>query len=76
MMRRAVRGLLVPSKLEEKRLREAGAGAAWEDAIDEWIDRKGMVTPWVPHALVRTAFPRPPIAIVTGDFTKSPPSQR
>jgi len=34
------------ARLEEKRLREAGAGKIWEDACnaaDEWIDREGMV---------------------------------
>ena len=38
--------MLVLSRLEEKRLREAGAGRVWEDAcdaVDEWIDREGMV---------------------------------
>ena len=42
-MRRAVRELLVLSLLEERRLREAGAGRAWEDAcdaVDGWIDRE------------------------------------
>ena len=42
-MRRAVRELLVVSVLEERRLREAGAGRAWEDAcdaVDGWIDRE------------------------------------
>ena len=41
VMRRAVRELLVLSLLEERRLREAGAGQAWEDAcdaVDDWID--------------------------------------
>ncbi len=44
--RRAVRELLVLSRLEERRLREAGAGEAWEnacDAVDDWIDREGML---------------------------------
>ena len=43
VLRRAVREMLV---LEERRLREAGAGEAWEDAcdaVDEWIDREGHV---------------------------------
>ena len=46
VLRRAVREMLVLSMLEEKRLREAGAGKFWEDAcdaVDEWIDREGMV---------------------------------
>ncbi|MCY4548037.1 MAG: hypothetical protein OXC28_06700 [Defluviicoccus sp.] len=43
VLRRAVRELLVLSLLEEKRLREAGAGREWEDAcdaVDDWIDRE------------------------------------
>ena len=52
VLRRAVRELLVLSLLEEKRLREAGAGREWEwedacDAVDGWIDRErtlGAVT--------------------------------
>ena len=46
VLRRSVSETLVLSLLEERRLREAGAGSAWEDAcdaVDEWIDRKGMV---------------------------------
>ncbi len=46
VLRRAVREMLVLSMLEEKRLRDAGAGNIWEnacDAVDEWIDREGMV---------------------------------
>ena len=46
VLRRAVREMLVMSILEERRLRGAGAGAAWEDAcdaVDEWIDREGML---------------------------------
>ena len=46
VLRRAVREMLVLSRLEERRLREAGAGKTWEDtcdAVDEWIDREGMV---------------------------------
>ena len=46
VLRRAVREMLVLSRLEERRLREAGAGKIWEDAcdaVDEWIDREGMV---------------------------------
>ena len=45
VLRRAVRETLVLSILEERRLREAGAGAAWEDAcdaVDAWIDGEGM----------------------------------
>jgi len=46
VVRRAVREALVLSKLEERRLREAGAGAAWDDAcdaVDAWMDREGML---------------------------------
>ena len=38
--------MLVLSMLEERRLREVGTGATWEDAcdaVDEWIDREGML---------------------------------
>ena len=45
-MRRAVREMLVLSRLEERRLREAGAGAAWDeacDAVDRWLRREGML---------------------------------
>ena len=41
VLRRAVREVLVLSLLEERRLREAGAGRAWEDAcdmVDGWIE--------------------------------------
>ena len=44
VLRRAVRELLVLSLVEERRLREAGAGQAWEDAsdaVDAWIDCEG-----------------------------------
>ena len=44
--RRAVRELLVLSRLEERRLREAGAGDAWDDscaAVDDWLDREGVL---------------------------------
>ena len=34
VLRRAVREMLVLSRLEERRLRGAGAGEAWEDACD------------------------------------------
>ena len=46
VLRRAVREVLVLSLLEERRLREAGAGAAWEDAcdlVDGWIEREGTL---------------------------------
>ena len=46
VVRRAVRELLALSRPEERRLPETGAGAAWEDAcdaVDEWIDREGVV---------------------------------
>ena len=46
VLRRAVREMLVMSRLEERRLRGAGAGEAWEDAcdaVDEWIEREGML---------------------------------
>ena len=51
VLRRAVRemlvlSLLVLSLLEERRLREGGMGAAWEDAcdaVDDWIDGEGML---------------------------------
>ena len=46
VLRRAVRELLVLSLLEERRLREAGAGLEWEDAcdaVDGWIDRERML---------------------------------
>ena len=46
VLRRAVRELLVLSLLEERRLREAGAGQAWEDtcdAVDAWIDSEGVL---------------------------------
>ena len=44
VLRRAVREMLVLSRLEERRLR--GAGEAWENAcgaVDEWIEREGML---------------------------------
>ena len=46
VLRRAVREMLVLCMLEERRLRGAGAGEAWEDAcdaVDEWLDREGML---------------------------------
>ena len=42
VMRRAVRELLVLSRLEERRLREAGAGEACE-AVDGWLEREGIM---------------------------------
>ena len=44
--RRAVRELLVLSKLEERRLREAGAAEAWDDAceaVDRFLEREGIL---------------------------------
>ena len=46
VMRRSVRELLVLSRLEERRLREAGAGEAWEkacEAVDDWLEREGIL---------------------------------
>ncbi|MDE0239757.1 MAG: hypothetical protein OXQ84_06105 [bacterium] len=46
VMRRAVREMLVLSRLEERRLREAGAGEAWEDAcgtVDAWLEQEGVL---------------------------------
>ena len=46
VLRRAVREMLAMSLLEERRLRDAGLGAVWEDAcdaVDEWIDREGLM---------------------------------
>ena len=50
VMRSAVRELLVISRLEERRLREAGAGEAWDEAWDEaceavdgWLEREGVL---------------------------------
>ena len=46
VLRRAVREMLVLSLLEERRLREGGMGAAWEDAcdaVDDWIDSEGKL---------------------------------
>ena len=46
VMRRAVREMLVLSRLEERRLREAGGGEAWEvacDAVDDWLEREGAL---------------------------------
>ena len=46
VMRRAVREMLVLSKLEERRLCEAGGGEAWKvacDAVDDWLEREGAL---------------------------------
>ena len=46
VLRRAVRETLVLSLLEERRLRQAGNGPAWDDAcdaVDEWIEREGVL---------------------------------
>ena len=46
VLRRAVRQMLVLSTLEERRLREAGNGEAWEvacDAVDGWLEREGAL---------------------------------
>ena len=37
VMRRAVREMLVLSRLEERRLREVGAGEAWEAPVMRWM---------------------------------------
>ncbi len=44
--RRAVRELLVLSRLEERRLREAGAAETWDDAceaVDRFLEREGIL---------------------------------
>ncbi|MDE0239746.1 MAG: hypothetical protein OXQ84_06045 [bacterium] len=46
VLRRAVRETLILSRLEERRLREAGAGAAWDDAaatVDDWLEHEGVL---------------------------------
>ena len=46
VLRRALREMLVLSLLEERRLRQAGAGVVWEEAcdlVDEWIEREGAL---------------------------------
>lgn len=46
VLRRAVREILVLSMLEERRLREAGAGAAWDaacSAVDAWLEQEGAL---------------------------------
>ena len=46
VLRRAVREVLVLARLEERRLREVGAGEAWEeagDAIDDWLESEGVL---------------------------------
>ena len=45
--RRAIRETLVLSRLEERRLREAGAGAVWDetcDDVDRWIENEGTLS--------------------------------
>ncbi|MCE2520769.1 MAG: hypothetical protein J4G15_13355 [Alphaproteobacteria bacterium] len=47
VLRRAVREVLILSRLEQRRLREAGAGEAWEEAgeaIDDWLEREGVLS--------------------------------
>ncbi len=46
VLSRAVREVLVLALLEERRLREAGAGEAWEEAgeaIDDWLESEGVL---------------------------------
>ena len=46
VLRRAMREVLILARLEERRLREAGAGEAWEEAaeaIDDWLEREGVL---------------------------------
>ena len=46
VLHRAVRQMLVLSTLEERRLREVGAGEAWEaacDAVDGWLESEGAL---------------------------------
>ena len=46
VLRRAVREVLVLVRLEERRLREAGAGDTWDEAcaeIDDWLEREGVL---------------------------------
>ena len=46
VLRRALREVLVLALLEERRLREAGAGQAWDEAgeaIDDWLEREGVL---------------------------------
>ena len=46
VLRRAVREVLILALLEERRLREAGAGEAWEEAaeaVDDWLEREGVL---------------------------------
>ena len=46
VMRRAVREMLVLSRLEERRLCEAGGGEAWKvacDAVDDWLECEGAL---------------------------------
>lgn len=44
VVRRAVRQTLTLSLLEERRLRDMGAGTIWEEAsaaVDDWMEREG-----------------------------------
>ncbi len=46
VLRRTVRQVLVLARLEERRLREAGAGEAWDEAgeaIDDWLESEGVL---------------------------------
>ncbi len=46
VLRRAVREVLVMARLEERRLCEAGAGEAWEEAgeaVDAWLESEGVL---------------------------------
>lgn len=46
VLRLALREMLTLALLERRRLREAGAGAAWEDAsdaVDDWMRREGVL---------------------------------
>ena len=46
VLHRAVRELLVLALLEKRRLREAGAEEAWEDACeatDDWLERESVL---------------------------------
>ncbi|MDE0004462.1 MAG: hypothetical protein OXQ29_17380 [Rhodospirillaceae bacterium] len=47
VLRQAVHKVLVLALLEERRLREAGIGEAWDDAcsaVDDWLEREGVLT--------------------------------
>ena len=46
VMRRTIRETLIMASLEERRLRESGAGEAWERAaaaVDDWLEREGAL---------------------------------